>query len=99
MSREITRNKMFSKKDDEKKKKKEEKDRVGLEIKERNKEIEELDVLLDKETRRLHDPNNRKKQQEVTTQLKQDHNKVNIDIKIAESRIQDLDGLKKLTLD
>jgi len=34
----------------------------------------------------------------VTRQLKQDSNKINIDINIAESRIKDLEGLKEMTL-
>jgi len=48
--------------------------------------------------RKLDDRNLLKKQQEVTRQLKQDNNKINIDISIAESRIKDLEGLKEMTL-
>jgi hypothetical protein len=33
---------------------------------------------------------------EVTMQLKQDYNKVLIDISIAESRIKDLEGIKEM---
>jgi hypothetical protein len=62
MSREITRNKMFSKKDDEKKKKKEEKERILLDINDKNKEIKEHDIHLDRETRKLGDRNLLKKQ-------------------------------------
>ena len=35
---------------------------------------------------------------EVVMQLKQDSNKVHIDISIAESRIKDLEGLKQMTM-
>jgi hypothetical protein len=35
---------------------------------------------------------------EVTMQLKQDSNKVHIDISIAESRIKDLEGLREMTM-
>ncbi|MFS8159997.1 MAG: hypothetical protein ACMG6E_07265 [Candidatus Roizmanbacteria bacterium] len=53
---------------------------------------------MDKEVRKLDDRNLLKKQQEVTRQLKQDNNKITIDISIAESRIKDLEGLKEMTL-
>ncbi len=46
----------------------------------------------------MDDRNLLKKQQEVTRQLKQDNNKITIDISIAESRIKDLEGLKEMTL-
>ena len=35
---------------------------------------------------------------EITMQLKQENNKVHIDISIAESRIKDLEGLKQMTM-
>lgn len=44
MAREIQRNKMFNKKDEDKKKKKEEHERLQLDIKDLNKEIEKLDI-------------------------------------------------------
>jgi hypothetical protein len=34
----------------------------------------------------------------MTMQLKQDNNKVHIDISIAESRIKDLDGMKQMSM-
>jgi hypothetical protein len=90
MNREISRNKMFNKKDEQRKEKKEIQDKLNGYIKDLNKEIEEHDVCLDRERRKLDDRNLLKKQMEVTMQLKQDTNKVNIDISIAESRIKDL---------
>lgn len=57
MSREISRNKMFNKKDEERKEKKERQDKINTAIKEFNKEIEEHDILLDREKRRLEDKN------------------------------------------
>lgn len=47
MARKIQRDKMFNKKDDDRKKKKEEHDRLELDIKDLNKEIEKLDIQLD----------------------------------------------------
>lgn len=44
MAREIQRNKMFNKKDEDRKKKKEEHERIQLDIKDLNKEIEKLDI-------------------------------------------------------
>ena len=98
MAREIQRNKMFNKKDDERRAKKEEQEKLKVWVGELNKEIEEHDVQLEREKRKLDDRHLLKKQQEVTRQLKQDNNKINIDISIAESRIKDLEGLKEMTL-
>ena len=89
---------MFNKKDEERKKKKEEQDRLGAAVKDFNKQIEEHDIELDKETTRLKDKNLVKKEQEIVMQLNQDSNKVKIDISIAESRIKDLQGLKDMTM-
>jgi hypothetical protein len=61
MSREISRNKMFNKKDEDRKTKKELQDRLAYLIREFNKEIEENDIELDKEKRRLEDKNLLKK--------------------------------------
>lgn len=47
MAREIQRNKMFNKKDEDRKKKKEDHDKLALDIRDLNKEIEELDIRLD----------------------------------------------------
>jgi hypothetical protein len=71
---------------------------LASKIKDFNKDIEENDIELDKEKRRLEDKNLLKKQQETVMQLKQENNKVHIDISIAESRIKDLDGLKEMTV-
>jgi hypothetical protein len=67
-------------------------------VREYNKRIEEADIELDKERRRLESKDLVKKQQEIVMQLKQDSNKIHIDISIAESRIKDLQGLKEMTL-
>ena len=98
MSREISRNKMFNKKDEDRKMKREQQDKLSASIKEHNKAIEEHDIELDRERRRLDDKNLLKKQQETVMQLKQENNKVHIDISIAESRIKDLEGLKEMTM-
>lgn len=98
MGREISRNKMFNKKDEDRKAKKEASEKIAGIIKDQNKDIEMHDIRLDQEKRRLDDRNLLKKQLEVTMQLKQDFNKVNIDISIAESRIKDLQGLREMTL-
>lgn len=98
MSREIQRNKMFNKRDEDRKHKKELKDKLSGIVRDQNQDIESNDVNLDKEKRRLDDRNLLKKQMEITMQLKQDSNKVHIDISIAESRIKDLEGLKQMTL-
>jgi hypothetical protein len=89
---------MFNKKDEDRKQKKETQDKLQSSLKEFNKQIEEHDIELDKEKRRLEDKNLLKKQQETVMQLKQDNNKVHIDISIAESRIKDLEGLKEMTI-
>ncbi len=60
---------MFNKKDEERKKKKEEADKLAHIIKDQNKDIEDLDIKLDQETRRLDDRNLLKKQIEITMQL------------------------------
>lgn len=97
-SREISRNKMFNKRDEERKEKKDRQEKLASKIKDYNKDIEENDIELDKEKRRLEDKNLLKKQQETVMQLKQENNKVHIDISIAESRIKDLEGLKEMTV-
>ena len=89
---------MFNKKDEQRKEKKEKQDKNNGILKDLNKELEDHDIQLDAEKRKLDDRNLLKKQQEVTMQLKQENNKVNIDINIAESRIKDLQGLKDMTL-
>ena len=98
MNREISRNKMFNKKDEDRKLKKEQQDKLGGAVRDFNRVIEEHDIELDKEKRRLEDKNLVKKQQETVMQLKQENNKVHIDISISESRIKDLDGLKEMNL-
>ncbi len=55
MDREISRNKMFNKKDEEKKARKAEHDKLADRIKDQNKIIEENDIALDKERRILED--------------------------------------------
>lgn len=62
MSREISRNKMFNKKDEDKRAKKEQQEKLAYTIKEFNRQIEENDIELDKERRRLEDKNLLKKQ-------------------------------------
>ena len=98
MGREISRNKMFNKKDEDRKAKKEASEKIAGIVKDQNKDIEMHDIKLDQEKRKLDDRNLLKKQLEITMQLKQDFNKVNIDISIAESRIKDLQGLREMTL-
>ena len=98
MGREISRNKMFNKKDEDRKAKKEASEKIAGIVRDQNKDIEMHDIRLDQEKRRLDDRNLLKKQLEITMQLKQDFNKVNIDISIAESRIKDLQGLREMTL-
>jgi hypothetical protein len=66
MSREIQRNKMFNKKDDERRTKKENQDKLKGTIADLNKELEDHDINLDKENRKLDDRNLLKKQQETT---------------------------------
>ena len=55
MDREISRNKMFNKKDEEQKARKAEHDKLADRIKDQNKIIEENDIALDKERRILED--------------------------------------------
>ncbi|CDW78218.1 UNKNOWN [Stylonychia lemnae] len=98
MSREIQRNKMFNKKDEDRKNKKEINDKSQFIIREQNKNIEDNDIKLDQERRRNEDKQLVKKQQEATMALKQDNNKVHIDISIAQSRLKDLEGLKEMTM-
>lgn len=98
MDREISRNKMFNKKDEEKKARKAEHDKLADKIKEQNKIIEENDILLDKERRILEDKDLVKKQTTIVNQLNQERGKVHIDISIAESRIKDLENAQKMTL-
>lgn len=85
---------MFNKKDEDRKNKKEIHDKLSGIIKDQNQDIESHDIHLDREKRKLDDRNLLKKQMEITMQLKQDSNKIHIDISIAESRIKDLEGLK-----
>ena len=89
---------MFNKKDEDRKNKREKANKLTSIIDDQNKTIEEHDIKLDQEKRKLDDRNLLKKQMEITMQLKQDFNKVNIDISIAESRIKDLEGLKAMTM-
>ncbi len=97
LSRDISRAKMFNKKDEEKKLKREELKKLELDIRDRNEKIENHDKCLDRERRRLDDRNLTKKQQEITMGIKQDYNKLVIDINISESRISELTGLKEMT--
>ncbi len=89
---------MVNKKDEDRKAKKEKADKLHAIINDLNKAIEDHDIKLDQEKRKLDDRNLLKKQIETTMQLKQDNNKVHIDISIAESRIKDLEGLKAMTM-
>ena len=98
MSREISRNKMFNKKDEDRKAKKDQMDKLQAALKDRNARIEENDIALDKERRVLEDKDLLKKQQLTVQALKQEQSKVNIDISIADSRIKDLLNLKEMTL-
>ena len=66
MAREIQRNKMFNKKDEERKAKKEHNLKISGIIKDQNKDIEEHDIKLDQERRRLDDRHLLKKQMELT---------------------------------
>lgn len=97
-SREISRNKMFNKKDEENKQKREQHSKLQTTIDEMNKQIEKDDVDLDKERRMLEDKNLLKRKQETVLGLKQENNKADIDISIAKSRIVDLTNLKSMTL-
>jgi hypothetical protein len=98
MSREISRNKMFNKKEEERRAKRDQQDKLNGAIRELNARIEEDDIELDKERRRLDDKHLLKRNQEIVMQLKQESNKVHIDINIAESRIKDLEQLKEMTV-
>jgi len=69
MAREIQRNKMFNKKDEDRKGKKETADKLAGIIRDQNKDIEDHDIKLDQEKRKLDDRNLLKKQMEVTMQL------------------------------
>jgi hypothetical protein len=69
MDREISRNKMFNKKDEERKARKNEQDKLADKIKEQNRIIEENDILLDKERRILDDKDLVKKQTTIVNQL------------------------------
>jgi hypothetical protein len=62
MSREISRNKMFNKKDENRKTKKDTQDKLKLIMSENNKQLEDLDIDLDKKKRKLDDRNLLKKQ-------------------------------------
>ena len=62
MNREISRNKMFNKKDEDRKAKKETKDKLKTVLLDQNKDIEDNDVHLDKERRKLDDRDLKKKQ-------------------------------------
>jgi hypothetical protein len=66
MGREISRNKMFNKKDEERKAKKEANDKIAAIIKDQNNEIEVHDINLDREKRKLDDRFLLKKQMEAT---------------------------------
>lgn len=66
MGREIQRNKMFNKKDEDRKAKKEKADKLHSIINDLNKAIEDHDVKLDQEKRKLDDRNLLKKQIETT---------------------------------
>lgn len=89
---------MFNKKDEQRKEKKENQNKQRGIIRDLNKDIEEQDIYLDKEKRKLDDRNLLKKQREVTRQLNQENSKVDVDINIASSKIKDLLGLKEMTL-
>lgn len=70
MNRIISRNKMFNKKDEDRKAKKELRDKLSSVIRDNNNSIEENDVALDREKRRLDDRSLLKKQLEKVMQLK-----------------------------
>lgn len=97
-ARDIQRAKMFNKKEDDRKKKRTELKDLNDDIRDYNKDLEGLDIKLDVERRKLEDKQLLKKQAELVLQLKQDFNKVSIDISIAQSRIKDLEGMRQMTL-
>lgn len=62
-----------------------------------NKEIFDHSWKKDQQTRKLHDRNLTKKAVAETMQARQEHNLVEIDISIAESRIKDLENQKEMS--
>ena len=62
MNREISRNKMFNKKDEDRRNKRDQQEKLSSLVKDLNRIIEENDIELDKEKRRLEDKNLLKKQ-------------------------------------
>lgn len=71
---------------------------LKLDLEELNEKIETNDKELDKSNRRLIDRNLLKKQLDATMELKRIHSKIEIDINIGKSKLQELSGLKEMAL-
>jgi hypothetical protein len=81
-----------SKRDEEHKKMKEESDLLNRTLTELNAEIMARSWKLDQDKRALEDKNLIKRHNDQRMQARQEHNMVNIDINVADSRIKDLLG-------
>jgi hypothetical protein len=98
LTREITRSKTYNNKSDIIKKRDGSLKRLKEDLDELNVNIENNDRELDKEDRNLKDRNLLKRQNEVTFDLKRQHGKVEIDINIGKSKLQELQGLREMAL-
>ena len=87
----------MSKKEKAQKDKKEERDGLHLDVEELNQKIFDYSWDNHLETKRLKDRQLTKKAQQETNQARQEHNLVEIDISIAQSRIKDLENQKNMS--
>jgi hypothetical protein len=98
LNREITRSKTYNNKADVVKKRNDSMKRLKEDLTILNTEIEDNDRELDREDRNLKDRNLLKRQNDQTFELKRRHGKVEIDINIAKSKLQELQGLREMAL-
>ncbi len=87
----------MSKKEKAQKEKKEDRDNLHLDVEELNEKIFDYSWDNFNETKRLKDRQLTKKAQQETNQARQEHNLVEIDISIAQSRIKDLENQKAMS--
>ena len=96
MMRAITKDKYHNNRDEVEKQRRKDIDSVQAEINKTNEQIEQEQARLEEEQERNADPHLLKRQKEQTMNLKQDHNKIQTDITVAENRIKDLETRREI---
>jgi len=97
LNREITRAKTYNTKADDDKGRRKDRQNLLLDLEELNAKIQDIDVQVKKEKRKVDDRNLAKREEAKTFELQRLFEKLKIDINIAESKIKELTGMRVMT--